>query len=1633
MEGGRGGRTDLSAIFGFPIMYSSALQVQPLEENDSNFGVRCAYFKAGVEGNDRLWKAQGKGRSVYPASLASAKEVRVFRIKKARVDSVNLPVYLPERNGSAPSLRSRYGVGQTEGQGTDQIEFISINQYLDGILVNGGANRENGPAGFPTNPGNVRTRAATEKNSERTEDFRTYRRRLGYILEKNLDGYTKVKKIAEDDESVYVLTEFSVMTLQRAFLYFSKAVFLAHDGRGSTGPADFHLTYILYQLLRAVNCLHEKGVGHGSIVPSKISIDPRGIWTLLSIPCSPSMRMSRHVDDLAPVHNAAGNVFASYTARWVEGRLSNLEYLMFVNRAAGRNFGDDKYAPIIPWVTNFRGWEWRDLTKSKFRLKKGDSQLQSTYVNGMPPHHIPENLTDLTYYVYLARKTPIHVLKSVVRSNFRAREYPNSMASLYEWTPDEAIVEFYTDPNIFSSEHESMPDLSTPVQGESAQAEFIRKHREMLESDHVSSFLHHWIDLNFGFKLSGEAAVTAMNVPLVVEKDEHTSFLSHGTGFVQLFTAPHPARKNHWGASTQQPALEEEDTEYALDTIDFSSEMGQFPPVGRPSSAEGGTSFKAFDSSDSPGAQKRGESRPRRPGSKPESVDWDLLKRSPKIHLPFRSSDVERDLLSSIRVHPNDAMSSSERPPIENDSERRLLDPAYYPSPYDRVGINPKDDIFAIGSILGQLFMPNFRPLFDSSALNYYLGLSDEKEQFSTVQRLHQLAPHLEMMPGPLKNALLRMLHPSPHRRPSAAALLQDPAVFPDIYEGVYHFHCMWYRKEDWFERAALAKKHFPSLLAAGTHVVQMLLPNFLDLIASHSKTAVEVALDMWYLFGRHVGTETIFSHTVNVVESLLRVLESDNASDSPSSSEEYENVWDVLSVFTGFRFIYSVLGEMGPKVFLEAYVPLLVDVIHTEDVAASVNSYDAGKRKAQVNASESINQLSSPGALGSDVSTKYLLPMLLERMGQVKPNVTLMPESIRGVARRIGERATSKVIIPHLFGLLPNFLRKIRDNGVLPENVNVAAFEVVQALSLLIPVITRRQTTYRLFIDGNVGPEGNSVQHCTLFNFLELLPLPKRGHGNKGGIKLHTLLGNTILSLSRIVGKQVTVEKIVPSLKNLVLHIIKTFPNMESRSIELKAVITFARNFFLPLSMMLGKKRFDSVFGVCDRQRIKEFYQIVGILSMEDLDQEEEEESAPPTDSQNNAEAPSPEEDMGVIGSSIEAVSNTLSSTIGGTTHKNSVLTLELLSLKKSGGKIGLTRAERIAKEAEEARQKALLKKTNQDDSTSNAFEGELKAFSSRRTDLLSQERLKKFKIRRRNIHDGDNIDNNFSPAKTFYVRHHASDEDQLADVTAMATNRDESLLLAGTREGMLAPISVGNGTPILSHQVSVGSSPVTGLHIFEQHALMCDGGVHLWDINKGRFTGRIRKSPGAFFTAMAGWERSPRRAALTTNRGTIVCIDFRDKNPKVSYEWKVSMQRDTLSCVALETEHYITVGSKLGNVHTLDQRTGCIVNSFKSSNKVTQVVCRNNLILANEDPTLTVLPGSNDRFYGLSQGHVAVTTMPVDFQSQKCVFVESQFFPFRTGSATIFSQRIQCAQLFPLSRKILIASSDGIREILI
>ena len=80
-----------------------------------------------------------------------------------------------------------------------------------------------------------------------------------------------------------------------------------------------------------------------------------------------------------------------------------------------------------------------------------------------------------------------------------------------------------------------MGDVELPPWAESAH-DFVATHRAALESTHVSAHLHDWIDLVFGFRQGGRAAVEALNVFFPLTYPGAVDLARPGWG-----DAPHPA------------------------------------------------------------------------------------------------------------------------------------------------------------------------------------------------------------------------------------------------------------------------------------------------------------------------------------------------------------------------------------------------------------------------------------------------------------------------------------------------------------------------------------------------------------------------------------------------------------------------------------------------------------------------------------------------------------------------------------------------------------------------------------------------------------------------------------------------------------------------------------------------------------------------------------------------------------------------------------------------------------------------------------------------------------------------------------------------------------------------------------
>ncbi|KHG20453.1 BEACH domain-containing lvsA [Gossypium arboreum] len=107
---------------------------------------------------------------------------------------------------------------------------------------------------------------------------------------------------------------------------------------------------------------------------------------------------------------------------------------------------------------------------------------------------------------------------------------------------------------------EKVGDVHLPPWAKGSAREFIRMHREALESDFVSENLHHWIDLIFGYKQRGKAAEKAANVfyhytyegsvdiDAVTDPSMKASILAQINHFgqtpKQLFLKPHVKRRS---------------------------------------------------------------------------------------------------------------------------------------------------------------------------------------------------------------------------------------------------------------------------------------------------------------------------------------------------------------------------------------------------------------------------------------------------------------------------------------------------------------------------------------------------------------------------------------------------------------------------------------------------------------------------------------------------------------------------------------------------------------------------------------------------------------------------------------------------------------------------------------------------------------------------------------------------------------------------------------------------------------------------------------------------------------------------------------------------------------------------------
>ena len=286
------------------------------------------------------------------------------------------------------------------------------------------------------------------------------------------------------------------------------------------------------------------------------------------------------------------------TRKWQKGEMSNFHYLMLINTMAGRTYNDLTQYPVFPWViADYTSDEldfddprtFRDLSKpmgcqTPDREREFRERYQTFAEMGdtnTPAFHYGTHYSSAMIVTsYLIRLQPF--VKSYLLLQGGTFDHPDrmffsiegawksasrtNMTDVRELTPEfYYLAEFLSNINCYDfgarQTLQTIGNVELPPWAKGDPRVFIAKQREALESPHVSRNLHKWIDLIFGNKQKGEAAVEAVNVfhylsyqgakdlDSIADPMERLATIGiiHNFGQTpyQIFNRPHPAREQN--------------------------------------------------------------------------------------------------------------------------------------------------------------------------------------------------------------------------------------------------------------------------------------------------------------------------------------------------------------------------------------------------------------------------------------------------------------------------------------------------------------------------------------------------------------------------------------------------------------------------------------------------------------------------------------------------------------------------------------------------------------------------------------------------------------------------------------------------------------------------------------------------------------------------------------------------------------------------------------------------------------------------------------------------------------------------------------------------------------------------------
>lgn len=265
---------------------------------------------------------------------------------------------------------------------------------------------------------------------------------------------------------------------------------------------------------------------------------------------------------------------------WANHLISTFDYLMYLNIKSGRSFNDYSQYPVFPWIiSDYSGTTIpktiRDLSKPMGQLDPSraehyDSMFENTGYFYGTHYSNPASVLHL-----LMRIEPCTLFNVVLHGGFdhpdrlfySIQESWKSSSGLNPADVIELIPEMYSFPELLENINQiNMPGRSDGINIDKVQLpiwangdpnRFIYQMRSVLESPQVSSHINHWIDLIFGYKQIGQAAIEAKNLfhPLtypdhekkandITSKAQVAAILHFGQCPQQLFQKEHIERSS---------------------------------------------------------------------------------------------------------------------------------------------------------------------------------------------------------------------------------------------------------------------------------------------------------------------------------------------------------------------------------------------------------------------------------------------------------------------------------------------------------------------------------------------------------------------------------------------------------------------------------------------------------------------------------------------------------------------------------------------------------------------------------------------------------------------------------------------------------------------------------------------------------------------------------------------------------------------------------------------------------------------------------------------------------------------------------------------------------------------------------